>query len=387
MQRMIWDGCCPQHPPIQQPTVGISPAPCPPSPEFGFLPQARNRRRARAAARRIAYSSEEEEEVPPETSKKNSKWREREPVCLKYVDDNLQINRVNMETALRGYTEEGKNARRKHAVECQNSFRYVVRRAEERGMKVNAAKTAMVCVSGAQSYEAHSYIKDSEGTEICSGGSMKVLGFHLSSRPTVHAHVNALCKRMRRQYWVLYNLRKAGFDDDELPRVYRTCLLPILDYCSVVYHSSLTDDQDQKIERLQAGALRCIYGYTVAYSLMREKAGVTTLRERRVVACDKFAEKCASGRFSDWFPRREAGRRGARNSEVYLEEYARCNRLRDSPLFFMRRRMNGKEGKRYGERNKDYRDSAKAGSTSGRHSTVMNPARGARKKKKMTDNI
>ena len=252
-------------------------------------------------------------------------------------------------------------------------------------MKVNTSKTAMVCVSGAQSYDAQAYVKDAEGGEISSSGSMKVLGFHLSSRPTVNAHVEVLCKRMRRQFWVLYNLKKAGFDEDELARVYRTCLLPVLDYCLVVYHSLLTDEQDQKIERLQASALRCIYGYATPYTQMRKQAGVTTLRERRVVACDKFAEKCAAGRFEDWFPRRPAGR--SRNGEVYLEEYARCNRLRDSPLFYMRRRLNGKEGKKYGERNKDYRDSEKAGSTSGRLSTEMNPARGTRRKKKMTDHI
>ena len=58
-----------------------------------------------------------------------------------------------------------------------------------------------------------------------------------------------------------------------------------------------------------------------------------------------------------------------------MEEQARCNRLRDSPIFYMRRRLNGKEGKTYGERNKDYRDAPGAGTTEGRLSAAMNPAR------------
>ena len=164
-----------------------------------------------------------------------------------------------METALQGFTEDGRRARRKHAVQCQNDFRYVTRRAEERGMKVNTSKTAMLCASGAQSYEAHCYIKDASGEEISSQETIKVLGYHLSTKPGAHAHVDALCKRMRRQFWVLYHLRKAGFVEDELAMVYRTCLLPVMDYCSVVYHSILTDEQHQRIERLQASALRCIY--------------------------------------------------------------------------------------------------------------------------------
>ena len=66
------------------------------------MPVENNARRQRAAVRRIAYSSEEEEEVPEESSKKNVKWKKRDPEVLKYVDDSLQVNRVNMETAVTG---------------------------------------------------------------------------------------------------------------------------------------------------------------------------------------------------------------------------------------------------------------------------------------------
>ena len=92
---------------------------------------------------------------------------------------------------------------------------------------------------------------------------------------------------------------------------------------------------------------------------MRELAGVTTLRDRRVEAYDKFAQKClGSSRFSSWFPARVAGRTGNRKGEKYLEEYARTKRLYNSPIFYMRRRLNGKEGKVYGERNKEYRQNS-----------------------------
>ena len=114
----------------------------------------------------------------------------------------------------------------------------------------------MICISGAQSYEARSHIRGLDGDEVRSGPSMKALGYHLSPRPGVHAHVRALEKRIRRQYWVLYHLRKAGFSDQELAKVYRTCLLPVADYCQVVYHAGLTNEQDQAVERLQAG-MRC----------------------------------------------------------------------------------------------------------------------------------
>ena len=121
-------------------------------------------------------------------------------------------------------------------------------------MKVNGAKTTMICVSGAQSYQSRSHIYGSDGEVVNSGDSMKVLGYHLSPRAGADAHVAALCKRIRQKYWVLYHLQKAGFSDEELAQVYRTCILPVADYCAVVYHAILTDEQDQVVERLQAGA-------------------------------------------------------------------------------------------------------------------------------------
>ena len=139
--------------------------------------------------------------------------------------------------------------------------------------------------------------------------------------------------------------------------MYRTVILPLFDYCAVIYHPLLTDEQDQVIERLQSQALKCIYGPYVPYAEMPDLAEVTTLRKRRIEICDKFAAKCCvSSRFSKWFPLRTVTRRGNRGGEKYLEEYARCDRLKNTPIFYMRRRLNGKEGKTYGERNRQYRD-------------------------------
>ena len=127
------------------------------------------------------------------------------PVTLKYVDNNLQLNKVNMDTAAVGRDGEAR-FKDKHGIACQNTYRRVIRRAEECGMKVNGAKTTMICVSGTQSYQARSHIFGADGDIVRSEPSMKVLGYHLSSRPGAHAQVEALCKKIRRKYWVLFFL-------------------------------------------------------------------------------------------------------------------------------------------------------------------------------------
>ena len=114
------------------------------------------------------------------------------------------------------------------------------------------------------------------------------------------------------------------------------------------------DSQDEAVERLQTHALKCIYGPRMSGRKMRELAGITTLRDRRIEFVDKFAVKCAeSDRFGHWFPKKKG--RQTRNSEEYEEKFARCDRLYYSPLYYMSRRLNGKPGKTYGLRNAQYR--------------------------------
>ena len=160
---------------------------------------------------------------------------------------------------------------------------------------------------------------------------------------------------MREKVWVLRHLGNTGFSKSELSTIYKSVIRPTLDYCSVVYHSMLTDEQDQIVERLQSQALKLIFGFGIPYAEMREMAGVTTLRARRVELCDKFIDKAkANPRFAGWFPEK-TGRQG-RNREIYQELTARTDRLNNTPLFFFRRRLNGKEGRTNGERNREYRD-------------------------------
>ena len=137
--------------------------------------------------------------------------------------------------------------------------------------------------------------------------------------------------------------------------MYKTCIRPVFDFCAVVYHPLLNDDQDQLLERLQRQALKVIYGTNLSYTEMRRMADISTLRQRRIELSDKFAAKCAdSDRFSAWFPLREATRT-SRNSLKYCEEFARCKRYYNSPLFFMRRRLNGKPGLDYWDRHRERR--------------------------------
>ena len=231
-----------------------------PNETFYFLPNARNTYRFKP--RPIVYSSEGDLTLPPEPNPATSaKWTPTPPLSVRYVDDGCTIDKVNFETAEKFGAMGGERPGRvKHAVASQNVFRSVVRRATNIGMRVNTAKTNLLVISDALTYDPAVFIEDSQGERIISGEGMKVLGFTFSRRPSVAAHVEALIRRVRRRYWILIHLRTFGFSEDELARVYRTIVRPVFDHCAVVYHSMLTDSQDEELDRCQAHALRYIYG-------------------------------------------------------------------------------------------------------------------------------
>lgn len=276
-------------------------------------------------------------------------------LVFKYIDDILTVDKVNFgEVAI--VMEDGVPTKTKQAHNTQNGFRSISTTAGKIGMVVNSSKTGLLCVSDAMSYRARAFILDGANERIDCVDQLKVLGFTFCSKPSVGAHVEEVVKRMRQRTWALRHLAKTGFTKPELVQVYNSLLLPIADYCAPAYHSLTTDVQDQMLERAQTGALRAIFGYGQSARSLRIEAGLTTLRERRIEATDKFANKCLSNpRFCKWFPKRE-GRSTARNGEKYYEGFARCERLRNSPIYYMRRRLNGKEGKLYGERNRIYRE-------------------------------
>ena len=148
--------------------------------DWSFLLWRRNRRR-RNLNRKISYSDEGELSVAEEPNKKCTglRWKKKKVRNLKFVDDGLIISKMNMDTA----DVTGQGAKSKHDLNSQNIFRRIVRKAESRGMVVNKQKTKILCISDAQFYQASCRILDSDGNTLRSGSTLKVLGFHLDSRP------------------------------------------------------------------------------------------------------------------------------------------------------------------------------------------------------------
>ena len=210
---------------------------------------------------------------------------------FKYVDDNVSLDKVNFGNVDMTVVA-GEKFKFKLAINLQNGFRSISNKAEELGMVINKNKTQLMTISDALNHRPKAHIFDSDNNKIESVDKMNVLGFHLSDRPNVNAHVEHVVKKMKLRYWTLYHLRKLGFNEEELVRVYKCMILPIADYCCPAYHSMTNDIHDQVLERTQIGALRAIFGYMKTATELRSESGLETLRDRRIRLTDNFARKC-----------------------------------------------------------------------------------------------
>ena len=280
--------------------------------------------------------------IPPEPSGRDS--RHVPPFIteliqvLKYVDDNIINEKVNFDTV----QTDGYGFRTKQAIRTQNVFCRTVYQAEAAKMQVNASKTQSMLISKIKSYSPRAFFLYNKGNRVDTLNYMKILGVTLSSDPDISAQVESIKKLFRCRKWILHHLGHRGFSQADLLAVFRSTMLPIHEYCRCVFNSSLTLSQASALERLQAQALKAIFGYVHSYRSLLQMSGLTTLQQRRDERCKKFARKCLnSPHFKVRFPLNPVTR-STRNPLRYKEQRARTKRLFNSPIYHMRRMLDGK---------------------------------------------
>ena len=236
---------------------------------------------------------------------KEPHFRQRAPSCVKYIDDSLIIEQVNMKVPPL-LVDNGVRFKSANPSRTQDLFDHIVRSATSKGMVVNEKKTGLMCISAATSFDPRMHLKGGDGAQIDGVDRLKVLGFFIDKDGGVWSQVNAVCARLRARSWALTKLRKCGLSTKDLIKVYKNCIRPCAEYASVVLHSTMSAEQADKLEAQQTQALRNIYGFGVSAAKMRARSGLETLRARRVLACTKFAESLVkSPRFSHWMERRQ----------------------------------------------------------------------------------
>ena len=124
-----------------------------------------------------------------------------------YIDDLNNIEKVKQATAI-SIISETKTTLLPHATKSEANFERVKNRAEEIGMRVNASKTQLLCISGNNAFNVQSYIRTAN-EEIRSTDKLKILGFWFGPTPNVGLHVKKMLRKFRSRLWALKTSKKS----------------------------------------------------------------------------------------------------------------------------------------------------------------------------------
>ena len=119
-----------------------------------------------------------------------------------------------------------------------------------------------------------------------------------------------------------------------------------LEQSAVVWHSSLSAENKNDLERVQKSALKVILGEKYkGYKKALNDLCIETLDERRESLCLRFAKRCIKNeKTTKMFPLNNKKHiMNTRNIEKYKVEYANTERLKTSPIIYMQNLLNRNE--------------------------------------------
>ena len=143
---------------------------------------------------------------------------------------------------------------------------------------------------------------------------------------------------------MLRYLKQSGMSKEDILNAYVVFVRSVAEYAVPAFHPMMTKSQKVNLEKQKCNALKIIYGFNHTYKEMLELSGLDTLEARRQTLTDNFAVKMKNNpKYSHLFPERPQEQRRARRGNKYVEYAASTNRLYNSPLYHMRRRLNSLE--------------------------------------------
>ena len=93
-------------------------------------------------------------------------------------------------------------------------------RSEQIGIKINTEKTQGLVIRLSNGCITSAAMTAADGTTITSQETLKLFGYHFDTGAGVAVHVEKLRLKFRRKIWMIYHLRLAGVQDDNLFKLY-----------------------------------------------------------------------------------------------------------------------------------------------------------------------
>ena len=175
-------------------------------------------------------------------------------------------------------------------LETQSILNNISEWTDQNLMKMNSDKTKyMVFSRSEKEFATRLTVKGATLERI---EETKLVGVWLTTWLDWDKNTRETCKKAYARMTMLTKLKYVGVDTADLIHIYILYVRSLLEYCSVVWHSTLTKEQDHDIENVQKVCLKVILGSEYpGYEDALKFCGLDKLSERRENKCLQFGLK------------------------------------------------------------------------------------------------
>ena len=209
-------------------------------------------------------------------------------------------------------------------------------------MILNHKKTKLMVFNFTEKYKFGTRLTlDGENLEIVDRA--KLLGVIITNDLKWDANTESLVKRANSRMELLRKVASFGTSIEEKRNIYILFIRSVLEQSCVVWHSSLSKENEEDLERVQKSAVKLILGNEYqSYEDALVQADLDCLKNRREELSYKFAKKCTkSEKTKDMFPKRvKEHQMKTRDEETFMVQKANTERLKNSAIPHMQRLLN-----------------------------------------------
>ena len=171
----------------------------------------------------------------------------------------------------------------------------------------------------------------------------KLLGIILSSNLKWQSNTDHICAKATSKLWMLRRMKRLHVDPMVMVDSYKKEIRCHLELGVACWHSGLTLNQAESIERIQKIAVSIILDEKLDYYLACCILQLEPLSSRRDDICLRFAQRTAfKSRHSDLFKPVLHSHQTREQKNNFLELKSNQTRMFNSPLPYLTRRLNGK---------------------------------------------
>ena len=208
-------------------------------------------------------------------------------------------------------------------------------------MQINERKTKSMIFNFTKNFQFSTDLQ-LKNNKIQITTELKLLGTIISDNLSWDSNIKFLVKKANSKMQLLHKIASFGASENDLKIIYFSYIRSILEQSSNVWHTSLTEENEAHLERIQKSALKIILkGKYINYEQACDQLSITDLKTRRNQLFEKFTmQNISHPLMKNYFHENEKCQYFLRNPNKYKITFSRTERFKKSTIIQMQHTAN-----------------------------------------------